>query len=68
MREHTFIVRINTEQLATDENSTEDMILDSVTHAITESLEFIEPFWRLDNVICESDCVKISDEQNCIGD
>jgi hypothetical protein len=51
--EHSFVVRIKTSELAKAENSTEDDVLDSVTHAITESLEFMKNYWYLDDVVCE---------------
>jgi len=62
MVEHIFIIRVKTGELADAERTSEDQILDSVTHAITESLEFIKPAWNLDDVLVDVDNVLESDE------
>jgi len=65
--EHSFVVRIQTSNLAGREHSTEDEVLDSVTHAITESLEFMKGYWYLDDVIEEKDGHKTSEQMGEIS-
>jgi hypothetical protein len=48
---HTFVITVRTSKLAKAEHSTEDEVVESVTHAITEALEFIKPEWNLDDIL-----------------